>query len=283
MLRELSEYYRPTEVAEALALLARPGTIVALAGGTELLARKDVTTHAVVDLQELGLDYLRWDADGLHIGAMTRLQTLLTDATARLTLDDAVLQSVMHSASYTERCAATIGGTVASAPAWNDALPSLLALDASVVVQRADGQQTLSVAELLGNRDAVLVKGSLITEIFIPSQPSGARFACVRVSRTPADRAIVNIAVRAVLHDGLARDMRVAIGGIASHATRLTDVESSLKGADIGRDETLNKAVQQAMDAVQPPSDHMASGAYRREMAGVLLKRAFLRVRGKNA
>lgn len=283
MLRELAEYYRPTELADALALLARPGIIVALAGGTELLARKDATTHAVVDLQGLGLDYLRQDADGLHIGAMTRLQTLATAAVARRSLADAILQSVMHSASYTERCAATVGGTVASAPAWNDVLPSLLALDASVVVQRADGQQTAGIDEVLGNRAAVLKKGSLVTEVCVPSQPSGARFACVRVSRTPADRALVNLAVRLVLHAGLARDVRIAVGGVAARAVRLTPVESSLKDADINRDEVLDKAAQQAMDAVQPPSDHMASASYRRKMVGVLLKRAFLNVRKENA
>jgi probable selenate reductase FAD-binding subunit len=283
MLRELTEYYRPTEIAEALALLARPGTVVALAGGTELLARRDATTHTVVDLQALGLDYLRRDDDGLHIGAMTRLQTLITDAAARMSLDDAILQGVMRSASYTERCAATAGGTVASAPAWNDVLPSLLALDASVLVQRADGRHTATVDDVLGNRGAVLMKGTLITEVFVPSQPSGARFACVRVSRTPADRAIVNVAVRAVLHDGLAREVRIAVGGAASCAMRLREVEASLKGADFGRAETLEIAAQQAMDAVQPPADHIASSAYRREMAGVLVKRAFLNVKGKDA
>ena len=85
MMLKLSEYHRPRTVAEALDFLRRPGVpTLPLAGGTELLGRKDFTTQALVDLSTLGLDGLDTDeAGGLHIGAMVRLQTLVEDSRVR--------------------------------------------------------------------------------------------------------------------------------------------------------------------------------------------------------
>ena len=58
MLLNVTEYYRPESIAEAIRLLARPGVKTApLAGGTLLTGQRDDALQAVVDLRALGLTF----------------------------------------------------------------------------------------------------------------------------------------------------------------------------------------------------------------------------------
>jgi probable selenate reductase FAD-binding subunit len=273
MLRELKDYYRPATIEQALTLLGEPYPVVPLAGGTELLGRRDTSTQAVVDLQDLGLDYITAQADGLHIGAMTRLQSLATGGAITAAMGEFIARAIRFSAAYTERCAATIGGAVAIAAPWNDLLPALLVVDAEVMLRAAGSPSRVALATLLGAREKYLPRGTLITEVLLPAQSRELRYAYRRVSRTPADRATLGVAVRAALEGSRAHVVRVALAGAAHHVFRLTVVESMLEGQDVSRPEVVASAERIAAGAVSPPSDHIASSAYRREMVGTLLRR----------
>src|SRR5215472_5370951 len=77
MLLNLLEYHWVEDIDDALLLLSRTDTkTVPLAGGTYLLGVEDDTIQAVVDLRDLELAYITEDAKGIHIGAMTTLQTI---------------------------------------------------------------------------------------------------------------------------------------------------------------------------------------------------------------
>ncbi len=278
MLRELRDYYRPTDLDEALALLNQPGLRSApLAGGTELLGRRDREIQAVVDLQDLGLDYLRADRDGLYIGALTALQTLVTAPALRTYASGIVARAAEHSAQFTERNAATVGGTVASGSGSHDLLVAFLACDAEVSLRSLQGTKRVALRDLLADRTGFHEGGTLVLEVVLPVQPADARFAQHRVARTPHDRAIVNVAVRGSV-DGRFRTVRVAAGGAAPHAVRLTAVERMLEGQAATATPDLPEAVER--DVVEPPSDHIASSEYRRAMVVVLLGRALQELAG---
>ncbi len=281
MLRELTKYYRPKDIREVLMLLnnSRVKT-VPLAGGTELLGRKDATIEAVVDLQDIGLDYIRSQSDGVHVGAMTRLQTMVTDTTVRNIANELVSSCAMKSARYTERIAATLGGTIAAAPSWHDLLPALLVLDSEVVLQTLDKQMRVPLESVLSDRRTYLTNATLIAEIILPLQPAGAKVAYHRVSRTPADRAIVCVAVRGVKEGIGLSNVRVAVGGVSESAMRLPVVENEIRpDALVDRYEIGNFDLMARL-WVRPPSDHIASSEYRQGMIGVLLRRALMEVAG---
>lgn len=281
MLRELTQYYRPKDLNEALTLLSQSGVrIVPLAGGTELLGRKDHSIEAVVDLQALGLNYIGVDGNGLHIGAMENLRRLGEDETVRSFAAGLLSRCAQLSAQHTERVSATVGGTIAAGAAWNDLLPTLLVTDAWVTLRALEAKALVPLGAFLPRRTNYLTQGTLITELMIPSQRPDARFAYQRVSRTPRDRAIINVAVRAALQDGAMRHVRVAVGGAADHALRLHVVEAMLEGQQLDA-ALLSRAADAIQKAVTPPSDHLASSEYRREMVGVLLRRA-IRQLGEN-
>ena len=271
MLRELARYHRPGSLQDALKLLKQPRTL-ALAGGTELLGRSDTLTEGLVDLQDAGLDYVRANDDGIHIGAMTRLQTFLDHPTLTALAGGLTGRAVSASMPNTERQAATVGGAMAAGPAESDLLASLLVLDAAVEIQTAESRTLVPAEALLADRARFLTHGAIISEIILPVQRHGALYAGERVSRTPADRAIVCLTVRLVQGDGKFYDVRFAAGGAAGHVMRLTAAEALLEGSphEAAR---VEMAARAAMSAVSPPDDHRATSDYRRAMTGVLLRR----------
>ena len=270
MLRELASYHRPATLRDALELLQQPHTL-ALAGGTELLGRDDKTTAAVIDMQDAGLDYVQAGAEGIRMGAMTRLASFI-DYPALNRAAGGLLRRAAALLAGTEREAATIGGTLAAARADSELVASLLALDAEVVVQTASSRTELGLDALLGEQTRYLTPAALITELFIPAQAEGAWFGLERVSRTPADRAIVCVAARMALREGKAAGVRMAAGGVAAHSTRLSTAEAVLEGVPLDG-AAVASAVRAAEASVSPSGDQRASAEYRRAMLGMLLAR----------
>jgi aerobic carbon-monoxide dehydrogenase medium subunit len=271
MLRELARYHRPGSLREALQLMKQPHTL-ALAGGTELLGHNDTLTEGVVDLQDLGLDYVRAHDDGIRIGAMTRLQAFIDQPSLKAFAGGLLARAASASTANTERQAATVGGAMAAGPAESDLLASLLVFDAAVEIQTAESRTVVPAEALLAGRRRYLTPDAIITEIMLPVQPPGAMYAEERVSRTPADRAIVCLAVRLVLRDGKLFNVRVAAGGAGDCVMRLIAAEAVLEGST-HEASRVEDAARAATSAVSPPSDHRATSEYRRAMVGVMLAR----------
>src|SRR5215469_11698451 len=116
MLLNLLEYYWVEDIDDALLLLARTDTkTVPLAGGTYLLGLEDDSIQAVVDLRDLGLSYISEDAQGIHIGAMTTLQTMVDSPLLKDLATGIVARAVLASSfSRLIRNSATLGGTLAA-------------------------------------------------------------------------------------------------------------------------------------------------------------------------
>jgi xanthine dehydrogenase YagS FAD-binding subunit len=105
-------YARPATLEEACELLARPDALP-LFGGTDLMGQIDraiVDPGLLVDMQGVGLDYLRADGEGLAIGAGVTLATL---AGSELVGPYAALaQAAGHAASPLLRNVGTVGGNL---------------------------------------------------------------------------------------------------------------------------------------------------------------------------
>ncbi len=266
---QLDEIQRPATLAEAVRLLRRPNVKTAiLAGGTALVpqARRDV--QALVDLRELKLSYIKRETSALRIGATTTLEELATAPD----VPPVLAQAAHASAPINVRNAATLGGEIASA-GFNAPLPVvLLALDAVLVIYEPEARQS-PIAAFLNYRDKLLRDGALITEVGIPL--TDARMAFEKVSRTPTDAPIVCAVAKLRLEGGVARDVRVAVGGVGPLPVRLARAEQTLEGKSLS-EALIAHAAEAAAQEVKPPSDFLASAGYRREMVKVLVRRAML-------
>src|SRR5687768_1582785 len=156
-----SEFVRPADLAEALALLSERPDAVVVAGSTDwgvevnLRGARAPLTVAIDRLPELR--ELTVDSDSIEIGAALSL----TEIERRLDGSVPLLAELMPQfASRLIRNGATLGGNLGTGSPIGDAPPALLALDASVVLAAEDGTREVLLADYFtGYRQSVLRPG----------------------------------------------------------------------------------------------------------------------------
>ena len=239
---QLKAYYRPTSIYEALQLLSRPGVNATIVGGgTYIIPRMPELADAVVDLQATGLTEVTYTGQGLGLGAMVRLQTIVDDGRAPTLLREAAHREGPN----TLRNAATVGGVVTCPNKESELLAALLVFDAEVHIQSAHSTKKISLTHFLLDVPAAL-NGGLVTSV---SLNIIGKTANARVTRTPADRSIVAALAR-LGDDG---KIRLALCGV-DNAPVLVDPDN-------------------VKAAINPPHDFRASREYRRQMAATLTQR----------
>jgi putative selenate reductase FAD-binding subunit len=244
------EYFIPETLDEALELLESG---IPLAGGSALTPKRS-DLRAVIDLRNLGLDEISNDGELVEIGAATKLQTIVeTEAELPRVLRDACKLE----AGWNIRNMATLGGTIMNSDGRSALLTTLLALN--VQVELAPGPQSNPLHEILLTRH----ERKLITSVKF-SVPGNLKYE--QVARSPADWPLVCAAV------GFTREPKdetiIVLGGFGDYPIRLMEAEKLwAEGQDL--EETANAA----RDAYKNAEDKWASGEYRSEVAGVLVKR----------
>ena len=246
------EYHRPETIEEALTLLSRSGILSIPMGGGSGIDRTTLEPIAVVDLQSLGLNTIRTRGNSIEMGATATLQKLLEFTH----IQSALSQAIQQEANYNLRQIATIAGTLMIADGRSPFTTAMLALDAQLTMRTNKGQskdEKTGLGDLLPFRKERLT-GSIIMQITIPHT---VRLAYANVARTPADQPIVCVAVAA----WPSGRTRVALGGYGAAPLLAMDGPEAA-GADIAAQEAYSQA-----------GDQWATAEYRREVAGVLVRR----------
>lgn len=238
----IKDYHRPTTLEEALTYLKQPNT-VPLGGGT-LLSRPSPDAVSVVDLQLLGLNYLRPKGNTLEIGATVTLQQLLESEFC----PPALKTAINLEAPLNLRNSATVAGTLVAADGRSTFACALLALDAKITVS-SNQSSVISIGEFLPLRP----KG-LITQIVVPLN---VKFAFEYVARTPSDKPILC----AALTQWKSGRTRLALGGWG-------------KSPSLAMDGTEAEGIETAaQNACHEAADEWASAEYRMDVGAVLAKR----------
>jgi CO/xanthine dehydrogenase FAD-binding subunit len=298
MLFNLLEYHWVEDIDDALLLLARTDIrTVPLAGGTYLLGLEDDSIQAVVDLRDLGLAYISEDAQGIHIGAMTTLQTMVDSPLLKDFATGIVARAALASSfSRLIRNSATVGGTLATGVASQaDLLTVLTVMDAEVVLRSGSKSQinlsggsaehpglALSGVTYKGKQErrvpysalnAQRKPNELIMEVIIPRPVFSCAASFMRIGRTLTDVALLNAAALVEMNDGVYRQVRLALGGVNMEPLHMQAVEKQLEGQPAVNPESANSlldtqrifdAVQAGMTKFSPPADFRASSGYRR-------------------
>lgn len=283
----LKEYHRPQGLMEAVALLKRTDIrTVALGGGTWLNGEAPRDVEAVVDIAGLGLNRIVAENNMLRIGAAATHQQLVeNDIVGKATSGalHVIGETAEAMSGLNIRNRATLAGAIVTADASSPLVTALLACDADVVVAGAkdkskeqqspsDFFRVIPLAGFLAYRKQVLNEGTLITEVRLPMPTPDTKSSYQRVARTPRDYPIVCAVASFAMKDGIAGNMRVAVGGIAPVPVRLTRFELGVEKKKL--DAWLESELNAAMETVHPQSDWLGSAEYRKEMARVLIQRA---------
>lgn len=269
-------YHQPTQLEDALELLAREPSLPMIAGGTDLVCevnqrgRRFEGLLSVEAIEELRRFEVKDDA--YVIGASVTLSELEEyHAKGALPLMEALLPLF---ASGLVRARATLGGNVATASPIGDGPPVLLALDAEVVLAKKGGERIVPLDEFfLGYRKTALAPGELIRAIRIP-RPLAATQRFYKVSKRRVDDISTVAAGFAIDRDpaGVVTRARLAWGGVFATPVRTKEAEAALVGKRLG-EEVIEEAGRLALAKVTPIDDHRGSAAYRRAMVPSLLRK----------
>ena len=281
------DYLAPSSLSEVLRLLKDyQGRARVLAGGTDLLVRlkkRLASADVIVDVNGIPeLSYIESVDDHLHIGALTRLAHVKESPVVQEKAS-ALAQAISVMASPPIRNRGTIGGNLCNSSPAADTAPPLLVLDASVKLQKLDGERIVSLSQFfVGPEENVVRADEILTEVIIPLQEGHT--AAVKLGRRKAfTLSVVSAAAYAEAHDGKFGEVRLALGAVAPTPIRGLRVEKALRGEDVSR-EVIEKSAELVRREIKPITDVRASAEYRMEMSYILTKRVLERVAlgGKN-
>lgn len=145
----------------------------------------------------------------------------------------------------------------------SDMCVALAALDATVHLEGADGARALPFEALhrlpgdTPDRETELRAGELITAVELPPLPM-ARHSTYRKVRDRSSYAFALVSVAAALDvgtDGMIRDVRLALGGVAHKPWRARVAEDLLRGQQPS-EEVFRHASEAELSAAQPLRDN---------------------------
>ena len=257
-------YVRPADLAGALDLLAVHPDAQLVAGSTDWGVELNIR-HARAALT-IGIDRLEelrefsFGPDRIDVGAALSLSEIESRLDGRVPL---LADLFPQFASRLIRNGATLGGNLGTASPIGDALPVLLALDASLVLASATGEREVLLADYFtGYRQSVRRPGELIKTIRIPLPLAPVTAFHKIAKRRFDDISSVAVAYALTLDDGRVASVRIGLGGVAATPLRATAAEEALKGRLWIR-EAVSAAADELAGAGTPMSDHRASKGYR--------------------
>lgn len=274
------ELHETTTLQEAAHVMARHGPDARLlAGGTDLLV--DLKTgrvsvgHLVSIRQIAALGGVSQAADGLRVGALTTITQLSRSPIVGQRFSP-LLDATRQMAVPQIRNVATVGGNIASAVPCADLPPILTAMDASVVLWSAKGERDVPLdAFFVGPRQTVLGDGGVLTAVLVPQLVPGFGAAYARFALRDGNAIAVAAIAAGLLLDSndTVRRARIVLGAVAPVPMLVESAGARLVGQPPDQD-AFRAAANEAMEAAEPISDVRGSADFRRELVGVLTRRA---------
>ncbi len=275
------EYFAPTSVDDAIALLQEHGDDAKiLAGGHSLIPLMKLRLAEPGVLIDIGgireLTGVRRANGSVAIGALTTYTAI--GGAGELDGLDALVEAAKAVGDVQVRNRGTIGGSLAHADPGADMPAAVLALDAEIALRGPGGVRTVRADDFFqGFFTTDVGDGEVLTEIRVAPGPARTGTAYVKFPNPASGYAVVGVAARLTLSSGgTVEDIRVAITGASDHAVRATSVEDALRGQSL-TDDLIRSAAANAADAIDPLDDIHASAEYRAELTRVYTRRALIK------
>ena len=277
MFDHVEAFHQPGSVGEAIRMLRKGGSAARIvAGGTDLVVQADRSIRSLVDIKQLGLDFIRRRGNECIIGATTTLTAIEESPVTSALATGILARAASTCGSIQIRNMATVGGNLANASPAADMATPLLVLEAHVVVASLRGRRKVPLADFFLGPHKTAAAGGLLMEIVIPMPPRAGRigWSFQKLGRVEGDIALVS-ASAGLQFDRAGRCQwgRIALGAVGPTPLRARNAERLLEGKplDMGLIERVSDEVTRE---VRPVTDVRATAEYRREMSQVLVRRA---------
>jgi carbon-monoxide dehydrogenase medium subunit len=276
MFANVHEYYHATSLRDALKKLGKNDeqVPVPVTGAFHLISSKLRAATCLVDVSGVGLDYVKLEGRKLAIGGTATFQQIVTSKELNGPLNGLLPRAARAYSTKIQRNATTLQDVLFGYATYFDLLTALLALDAQVKVQGKQ-KRVVRLAQFFSKDNRAVLSNSEIATEFSAKLPSGNVGASLqRVALTDGDSVAILNAVAVLKMTGKkCAEIRIAVGGGLPAPVRLTTLEQELTS------QTLNPALVESASAkagelIQPVSDVRGTAQYRRQISGVLVRRA---------
>lgn len=265
MMFTIREYVKVSSLEEAYELNQKKTNVI-FGGGVWLrLGKKHIQT--AIDLSALGLDGITEDADAFSIGCMTTLHTLEIHEGIHAYTKGAVRESLRHIVGVQMRICATVGGSIFGRFGFSDILCCLMGLDCDVELYRGGRVALTDFTRMKKDTDIlvrVILKKSPVETVYLSQR------------NTATDFPVVSCAV--------SKDMqgyRAVVGARPCMPVEVRDTEGILCSKAI-TEKQIHAFGAWAAAQLAFADNTRASGAYRRHIAEVLIKRGLRQLTGGN-
>jgi carbon-monoxide dehydrogenase medium subunit len=276
-----------TSIEETLErLMERPGEVRVVAGGTDLLiqmqsAEAQGKSFTLLDISQIKEIRGITESGGyLHVGAATTIAELASSMTI-ITKARALAQGANCLGSPQIRNVATAGGNVLNAQPAGDISVPLVAFGAEAKIISPEGEKYIPVEELFQGvgENRINPFRELISHFRLPlCEPPWRSSAMERLAKRRAfTLPTVSVAVCVELDEKRERfqEVRIVAAPVAPVPWRARRAENFLKDVPITK-ENIERGVTIAREDANPRDSLRGSSDYRKEMVGVLTRRALV-------
>jgi xanthine dehydrogenase small subunit len=271
--------HAPTTRAELAAIRAQRPNARLLAGSTDIglwvtkQFREIDEIIYVGNVAELQDAYVKNSA--LVIGAAVTLERAYAAIAQHILPGNESFKELwLRFASPLIRNAGTLVGNVANGSPIGDSMPALIALGARIVLQQGERVRAMPLEDFyLAYQKTALESGEFVAELEIPVFVPTPQFRTYKLSkRFDQDISAVCFAGAFELKDGVATNVRIALGGMAATPKRAQHAEAALEGTPFTED-NVRIAMQAMTRDFTPLTDMRASADYRMRIAQNFLLR----------
>lgn len=275
-------YHTPKTFDEAAAIAAKASGLTRfLAGGTDVLVQLRagmVTPDDLIDLKHIPdvKGITRTVNGGWRIGIA--VAGIEMGRHAELVADwPGVVEGMNLVGSTQVQGRATLVGNLCNGSPAADSVPGLIAAGAVVTITSATGSRDVPVEDIptAPGRNA-LKPGEVISAITLPPRGKNGGDAYLRfIPRTEMDIAVVGAAVNLTLDGDKIATARVALGAVAPKVLLVDAAAKAIIGTTLD-DKAIEALVAAARAAATPITDKRGTVEFRKEVVGVLARRAAL-------
>jgi carbon-monoxide dehydrogenase medium subunit len=269
-------YAKARSLDHAIALLGEHEGARVLAGGQSLMATLNMRLDApslLVDINGISrLDGITHCDGAVEIGALVRQ----SDAERSAVIAEhapLIAKALPHIGHRAIRNRGTLCGSIAFADPAAELPACLLALGGEVDIASPGGSRTIKSDHFFqGLFETALTPRDVVTAIRVPAASASMRYGFAEFARRRGDYAMAGLAASARAEGAALQDVRLAYFGVGSTPIRALRAETALSGAPVD-EKGIEAAVAALTDDLDPPDDIQATGAVKRHLAGVLLRR----------
>ena len=242
-----------------------------LAGGQSLIATLNMRLDApsvLIDINGIkDLDGISLKKGEVEIGALVRHAEALRSPIIQKHVP-LIAKALPHIAHPAIRNRGTIGGSIALADPAAELPACLMALAGEIVIAGSKGKRTVKAENFFKDLfETALGPRDVLTAIRVPAATAHSRFGFAEICRRHGDYAMVGLAASARAKGKELGDIRLVYFGVGSKPERARKSEAALTKGEI------DAAVAALDDDLDPSDDVQATGATKKYLAGVLLRR----------